>query len=152
MTATFVITGPPRTKKTSQRIVTIRAKGGRSFTKILPSLAHEKWFANAMTQAPIIKQLLRASGLEFPIMRPVNIAAKFYRERASGDLSGFMQALADFLQEPVVCMKVGSKLFGKTTRKGAGIILNDAQVVGWNGSELCKDAVHPRIEVQLTIL
>lgn len=145
--ASFAIVGAPRTKKTSNRIVQIRGKNGaRGFTKILPSEAHEKWFKDAMLQAPRIRRVLINSGFELPITQPVSIAAVFYRERLSGDLCGFMQALADFLQEPRYLRN------GKTTRNGAGVIRDDSQVVSWDGSRPAKDAACPRIEVRIQVV
>lgn len=145
--ATFSITGAPRTKKTSNRIIQIKAKGGgRGFTKILPSEAHEAWFKGAMLQAGEIRRALTDAGLELPIQGDVNISAIFYRERAAGDLTGFMQALADFLQEPRVNES------GKTTRHGAGVLRDDVQIVSWDGSRLSKDSACPRIEVRIQVV
>lgn len=143
----FEVPGPPRTKKTSNRIVQIRSKsGGRSFTKILPSEAFEGWFKSAMTHAPLIRARVARAGVQLPITAPVQVSAAFYRERLSGDLTGFMQALADWLQEP------RRSESGKTTRQGAGIISDDSQIVSWDGTKLLKDASRPRIEVEITIV
>ena len=123
MTYSFTLDGPPRTKKTSNRIIQILGKnGGPGFTKILPSKAHEEGFKQAMTQVPIIRVALINAGCILPIAGEVAICALFYRERASGDLTGFEQALADFPQEPVYRMK-GEK--NKVVRNGAGVIKDE---------------------------
>ncbi len=150
--ATFCITSPPRTKKNSSRIIQVKAKGGgRGFTKILPSEAHNKWFKAAMLQAPFIRMALKSAGFELPIAAPVNVCAIFYLERNSGDLAGFMQALADYLQEPRwAAPKPGKPQ--RLARNGAGVIKDDSQIAGWDGSRLRKDANCPRIEVAIRIV
>lgn len=118
---TFVVKGPPRTKKNSSRIV----NAGR-FKKLLPSEAFVAW--NDITQ-PQLAVVLR-SFPEMPITRDVNMKALFFRQKNSGDAVGFYQALADALEE-------------------AGILENDRQVVSWDGSRLLKDAENPRIIVTI---
>lgn len=135
----------PRTKKTSNRIVQIKAKGGgRGFTKILPSEAHEVWFKEAMTYAAAIRGQLNCAGVTLPLTGSLEVCATFYRDRASGDLLGYEQAFADWLQEP----KTNDK--GKLVRKGAGLIRDDVQIVSWDGSRLRKDAACPRIEATIS--
>jgi hypothetical protein len=148
----IVINGAPRTKKTSNRIVQIKGKGGgRGFTKILPSEAHEAWFKAAMTQVPIITSLFAQSGISIPIAGDLAVKALFYRDRESGDLLGYEQALADFLQEPKYRK---DKVTGmpKMVRNGAGVYLDDVQIVSWDGSRLMKDAGRPRIECQIEVV
>jgi len=129
----FVLHGPPRTKKTSNRIVQIRGKnGGRGFTKILPSEAHEAWHRAAMQEALLVKAVIRRAGVVLPLVGSVNVRAMFYRERLSGDAVGYYQALADLLED-------------------AGIVANDSQVESWDGSRLLKDAGNPRVEVLLEV-
>ena len=143
----FEVQGSPRTKKTSQRIVQIRPKnGGRSFTKILPSAAHAEWFKLAMQQAPGIRSELACAGLELPLEGWLAVEAVVYRERDTGDLLGYLQALADWLQEPK------ANEHGKTIRDGAGIIHDDVQIRSWDGSRLMKDAACPRIEVSISVM
>jgi len=147
MTITFTISGAPRTKKTSQRIVQVKGRNGsRSFTKILPSVSHGEWFKHAMTHACCIRQQLRASGVPLPIEGTIGVSAIFYRDRDCGDLLGYEQALADWLQEPKV------NQHGKQTRGGAGIIRDDVQIKSWDGSRLAKDARSPRIEAEITLI
>jgi hypothetical protein len=138
----FNIAGPPRTKKTSQNIVTIRMKNGKTFHKVMPSDAYQAWFKEAMSQLPLILQHIRKQGCALPIVGPVRVQAIFYRKQLSGDLLGFEQALADWLQVPL-------QRNGKTTRQGAGIILDDSAIESWDGSRKSKDALRPRIEVEI---
>ncbi len=142
----FTVAGPPRTKKTSNRIVQIKGKNGaRGFTKILPSEAYEDWFKAAMLQAPAIRRALLNAGATLPLTGLLNVRAMFYRERLSGDATGFYQGLADWLQEP-------RQSKGRTVRQGAGIIRDDAQIVSWDGSRLLKDAACPRVEVRIEVV
>jgi hypothetical protein len=147
MVMSFTVPGPPRTKKTSQRIVQIKAKGGgRGFTKILPSEAFMEWFKRAMQYAPLIRAQLARAGVRLPITAFVQVRATFYRDRDSGDLLGYEQALADWLQAP----KINER--GKLIRQGAGVIADDVQIRSWDGSRLSKDAACPRIEVELSVI
>lgn len=84
--AALVVYGPPRTKKTSNRIV--RA-GRRRY--VLPSAPHQRWFCAALPQ-------LKAQWRRLPLAVPVGVRAIFYRDRAVGDLCNYMQALADALE------------------------------------------------------
>jgi hypothetical protein len=133
--AGFFIHGAPRTKKTSQRIVRIG-----KHAKILPSKAHEEWFAIAMSQGATIRRQLKAAGVLLPITGQVAVKATFYRDALRGDATGYYQALADALQMP----------HGK--RGGLGIVVDDKQIAHWDGSRLDKDKGNPRIEVEITAL
>lgn len=115
-----VLLGAPRTKKNHSRI---ERRGKRNV--ILPSHAHEAWYASVFHSA---KRQRPGAG---PIRCPVNCAALFLRDRLIGDAVGYYQAVADLLQK-------------------AGIIENDALIVSWDGSRLGKDAANPRIELFLT--
>lgn len=132
----------PTTKKTSNQIIRV---GG--FSKIMPSKIYLEWFKTAMTYAIPIKNALQRQGIVLPLRGPVVVAAVFYRERAAGDLNGFEQALADWLQEPRYS-KTRTNWAGipKRTRDGCGLIGDDSQIVSWDGSRLDKDASNPRIE------
>jgi hypothetical protein len=121
--ARFTLFGSPRTKKNHSRIIKLRGKGG---TRVIPSEAHERWFSMVKPQANLIAAKLRA-----PICEPIAVEALFYRDRAQGDLVGYLQALGDLLE-------------------AARIIENDKWIVSWDGSRLMKDAHQPRIEVILT--
>ncbi len=119
------IPGAPRTKKTHSQI--IRA-GGRP--RLIPSQQFSAW--NRMAQIHLARlRALRPSGT-FPVCDPVNVSARFYRDRDTGDLVNFMQALADALQE-------------------ARIIENDSQIISWDGSRLDLDRESPRIEICIEV-
>lgn len=114
------------TKKTSNRIIRVK-RHGKEVPMILPA---QKWLAwrelcrGYVTTKPQLTLALSA---------PVNCRALFYRQANRGDATGYYQALADILED-------------------AGVILNDRQIVSWDGSRLLKDAVRPRVEVTLTVL
>lgn len=82
----FVIEGPPRTKKTHQRIA--RRKDGSPF--ILSAKSSVNWERKA------IEQLL--SQAQPCITGTVNCRALIYRERLVGDAVNYYQAIADALQ------------------------------------------------------
>lgn len=134
-----VLTGVPRTKKSHNRIVRV---GG--FNKILPSKAHEAWFKAAMTTVPKLQHWARKEGFELPLKGPVEVRAIFYRDAQRGDLLGFLQAIADWMQAPVTRLYNGVP---RVTRQGAGIICDDVQIVSWDGSRLEKDAANPRVDI-----
>jgi Holliday junction resolvase RusA-like endonuclease len=114
----LVVYGPPRTKKNSSRIV--RA-GRRRY--LLPSKPHQRWFSGALPQ-------IKAQWKRAPLTTSVSVRALFYRDRASGDLCNYMQALADALER-------------------AGVVKDDRLIASWDGSRLRKDAAHPRIELAI---
>lgn len=135
VTVEFALLGPPRTKKTSDRL---DLRGDRP--KKLPSKPHEKWFDNAMSQLPpITTRLLRQ--VQLPLQGRYWITAYFYLENAiEGDLLGYEQALADWLQMPT------------QARNGAGIITDDRFIDSWDGSRRLLDRANPRIEVTIRVL
>lgn len=104
-----------------------------------------------MTYVPLIRRESQRTGVELPIVGDIAVRATFYRDRSSGDLLGYEQALADFLQEPIYRMdkKTGKP---KIARDGAGVIRDDVQIVSWDGSRLMKDAANPRIEVAIEVV
>lgn len=127
----FVIPGAPRTKKTSNRLVTNRQTGRRF---ILPSAAFEAW--NKNTQLYLMRLRMIAKGRDWIAKHasdPVQIRAIFYRDANRGDFTGYAQALADALEE-------------------SGLIVNDKQIVSWDGSYLSKAKDEPRIQVTLRSL
>jgi Holliday junction resolvase RusA-like endonuclease len=112
------ILGAPRTKKNSNRLVPAR---GRQF--VLPSAAFERYRNEALPQlvdaaAPTLRQ-------------PVNCRALVYRDANRGDLIGYLQGLADLLEE-------------------ADVVENDRLIVGWDGSRMFVDRERPRVEIVLT--
>ena len=138
----FVIPGPPRTKKTSNRVISIPKKGAHrcarcghmpGFPKVLPSEAYEQWEAAAVLHCAIIKAALRSVGVELPITAPVSVDAQIYRDRNVGDVCGYQQAIGDMLQD-------------------AGIISNDSQIEDWDGTRRRIDRESPRVEIWITML
>lgn len=138
----FVIVGPPRTKKTHSRIVTIPTKGSHrcrlcgkmpGFPKLLPSEAYEEWEKAALSQCYGIKAELVRRGVVLPLVASVSIEALIYRRQASGDAAGFYQAIGDMLQ-------------------AAGIIKDDKQIEDWDGSRRLKDAARPRVEIYISVI
>lgn len=122
LTFKMTILGPPRTKKTSNRIVT-RKSDGRQF--VLPSAANESWTKNA------VRQLL-AHGKP-KLAEPVNLCALIYRDALRGDTIGYLQAICDALER-------------------AGVVVNDKWIVSFDGSRPLKDKNNPRVEIELTPL
>lgn len=123
----LVLPGPPRTKKTSNRIINIPKKGGgRGFSKILPSKAFCEW-EDAV--APRVAAAFRGAGGE-PIEVPVNCRAMIYRDADRGDAVGYYQGIADLLQT-------------------AGVLADDKWIVSWDGTRLDIDRKNPRVEVLL---
>lgn len=140
---TFVISGPPRTKKAHNRIV--RFGKAKEFIKVMPSEAYFEWHKLAMQQSGLICSQLRRAGFRLPITEPVRVKALFYREARTGDLTGYLQALGDWLQD-------SRQRNGKTVRVGAGIIRDDSQIESWDGSRRMHDKLRPRIEVTVEII
>ena len=120
---TFTVIGPPRTKKTHNRIIT-RRSDGRQF--VIPSSQNESWTKSAVRQ-------LRAQCHDQPLDVPVNLTAIVYREKNIGDLIGYLQAIADALET-------------------AKVVTNDRLIVGFDGCRMTKDAVNPRVELTVTPL
>lgn len=177
MTCTITIDGPPRTKKTSSRLVTIPGKKdaegnrGKGFTKILPSAAFEEWMAAAVLQGPGIRLAIQKTGVHLPFKGPVTMKAVFYRQSNVGDICGLLQAVCDAIQVPmykfpcIPCKKATMSadfrgvrcngcdkllVHGKQGRQGLGIIMDDSLVKSTDGSRLLKDSVRPRVEITIS--
>ena len=129
----IVIPGPPRTKKTGNRIVSAGVR-----KRIIPSKAHEAWFASAMSHAFAIKAELRKTCV-LPVDDYVTVKARFYLDLLNfaqpgvGDLAGYIQAFGDLLE-------------------AAQIITNDKNILSWDGSRVCFDLANPRIEADVLII
>lgn len=128
----LVVDGPPRTKKTSN----ILATAGRRRI-VLPSKAWTKWTRGARVMFNVMFNYAGADAplwtpiaLMQPVRSKVNCRALFYREADRGDAVGYYQGLADLLEKRTV-------------------IVNDRQIVSWDGSRLLKDAARPRVELWL---
>jgi len=121
----FTLLGPPRTKKNSPVMVKNRSL-------LLPSEAYRRWESQKLKDFRVTKRILLNRGADLPIMTPVSISAKFFRETLVGDACGFYQALGDFLQK-------------------AGVLSDDKLIEHWDGTRLLKDAARPRIEVEIIV-
>lgn len=114
MIQTFTILGAPRTKKNSQRIVRL---GNRS--AIIQSKIWKDYERNAK---------IRFEGPSILEKQPVRLHAVFYRERAAGDLSNYIEGLQDLLQK-------------------RGFLGNDSWIIGFTAdTRLEKDKHNPRVE------
>ena len=139
----FQVFGPPATKKTSNRVVSIPKRGSRAcpccghrpgFPKVLPSEQYETWLENALYQMVGVKAKLAARGVSLPIAGTVSIEAIIYRaSNTTGDLTGYLQAIGDMLQE-------------------AKVLINDRQIEDFDGSRRKIDAARPRVEIYLTVI
>lgn len=118
----LVIEGPPRTKKTGQRIFRNKKTGAPFITSKASASAWEK---DAIRQ---LKLQALCMGKEGPIERPVHVMALFYRDARRGDLTNYQQALGDALQS-------------------AGIIANDSLIESWDLSRKLIDREWPRVEI-----
>lgn len=144
----YTILGTPRTKKNSQRIT---SHGG-----ILPSAAFEAYEKGAvfipaiptsviaaryaheveLRRAKAERRKPRACATDRPSVVPIgplNMCAVVYRATDVGDLFGYLQGIADMLQN-------------------AGVIADDKWIKMSDGSRLEKDPKTPRVEVLLTPL
>lgn len=124
----FVILGTPRTKKNSQRIM--RGRGGGSF--IGQSEQHNAWAEPAIFQLKAQFMSVRPRGAG-PMVIDLNLNAQVYRDRAVGDLGNFLNAICDALER-------------------SGVVKNDKQIGGFDGSRLRVDRKTPRVELELTPL
>lgn len=138
-----VISGPPRTKKTSQQIVRNK-RTGKQF--IVSGSANKDWETAAVEQlaaqiqATKIVQVKRKKKLvdaHVVFDGPVRVRALFYRDRDIGDATGFYQALADALE---------AKYVGG---RWVGVLANDRQIADWDGSRRLIDRENPRVEVEV---
>jgi Holliday junction resolvase RusA-like endonuclease len=117
---TLVIPGAPRTKKTHSQIVRVRGS-----VRLIPSAAWRQWVCNAKASMADVWRKRYELDIE------LNIAARFYRDRAQGDCVGLMQGLADLLQE-------------------LRVVDDDKRFVQWDGTRMFVDHACPRTEVTLT--
>lgn len=175
MKLSFTLFVIPRTKKTSN-IVPVAQIMKTGLGRVLPSPAFTEMFKAAKPHIRKIRSDFIKQGIEMPVMAPVTIEAHFYREKNSGDWSGFTQALGDILQwkDSVgpQCVNCGCmakdhiKRFCPTGRAGGyrrppgvknsityhGLIGDDRQIQHWDGTRLHVDRDRPRIEVKIEIL
>lgn len=133
---------PPRTKKNSPQIIPHMKR-----PILAPSANYRIWHSGARRYLyPRLLGLASENDGLFPISFQVNMEAIFYRDANRGDLFGFLDGLADFLQDdlrPPSKRADGPKL---------SVLENDVLIQSVDGSRLRKDKERPRIEVVLTEL
>lgn len=120
----FTVYGAPRTKKNSLRIM--RGRGGTPFVA-------QSRQANAWELHAVLQLQAKSHGLPAWVRGPVNLRARIYRERDVGDLGNYLAAVCDALQ-------------------ASGVVENDREILGFDGSRLLKDAKNPRCEITLSPL
>lgn len=108
--------GAPRTKKTSNQL---QRFGGR--LKVVPSAAWMKWRDDCLPQ---VNDSMRLRD------QPYNLCAIFYRDANRGDAVGYLQGVADVLQE-------------------AGVVSDDKWFTQFDGTRLRVDRKRPRVEIVL---
>lgn len=132
---------PPRTKKNSPQIIP-----GLKHPILVPSEAYRDWHRGARR---LLLPILRTNDVLrelLPLAFPMRLHAVFYRDRNVGDLFGFLDGLADFLNDD---------LRGKAERdrepdKPVRVIENDRWIHRISDeTRLEKDAAQPRIELRL---
>lgn len=127
----LLILGPPRTKKTHQRI--LRTSKGVPF--IASAKTSASWEARAIQQLDRQRGVFRyrgavAPGAPPPIDHNVSVRALIYRDANRGDLTGYLQAIGDALEL-------------------AGVLANDKLIHSWDGSRKLIDRVRPRVEIEI---
>jgi hypothetical protein len=133
---------------------------------VQPSDAYKAWFDEMLLYRGRIQSLLKERGVKLPVADPVLVRMGIYRDRNSGDLFGFAQAVADAIQAELwkcgYCNKrtailancphcKGSIAGMSQARKGLGLILDDKQIVR-DESELFLDPKRPRVEITIETL
>ena len=128
MTIRFTVYGAPRTKKTSNQVVT------RGRVRVLPSKAWMKWVKTALVVADermVVDDRVCDEHCVLLNPEPYNIKATFYRDANRGDAVGYYQGIADLLEK-------------------RHVIADDKWLVSWDGSRLEIDRKNPRVEIVLT--
>jgi len=133
----LVIWGPPRTKKTSnQGVRTGRVcpvcKLRSGAIRVFPSKAWRKWVEKALVTVTTSNGNRDLRSIQPGALpdQPYQCEAIFYRDADRGDLIGFEQGLADFLEK-------------------REIITNDKWIRSWDGSRLDIDRAQPRVELTI---
>lgn len=122
---TITLTGAPRTKKNSQRIV----RRGR-YSSILPSEAYIEYAGDCGVQ--LLAQRATNTGIDYA----VNVACVYYMPtRRRVDLVNLLEATCDILKDNFVVLD-----------DNAGII------AGHDGSRVLYDKRNPRVEITITPL
>lgn len=149
----LTIHGEPRTKKTSNELAFLgRTADIAGWLRGILSLPPKQQLRALLSRVRVVpskkyRQWLRKAVVQFretpplPLLdQPWNCKATIYRSRRIGDLIGYEQAVADFLQD---------KNLG-TRKMPVHILTNDKWIQGWDGSRLEIDKAKPRVEVELT--
>ena len=120
---TITLTGAPRTKKNSQRII----RRGR-YASILPSEAYIEYAGDCGVQ--LLAQRATTAGIDYP----VNVRCVYYMPtRRKVDLVNLLEATCDILKDNFVVID-----------DNAGII------AGHDGSRVLYDKQNPRVEIEIT--
>lgn len=127
----FTVLGPPRSKKNSQRIIRVRG-----VPRIIQSKQACGWEEMAVLQlrSQWNRRTRGMPGGAQPLAGNVSLRVLVYRDRAGrADLLNFLAAVSDAIE-------------------GAGIVANDDQIAGLDGSRMLIDRKSPRVEITLTEL
>jgi hypothetical protein len=192
MKATIVIPGACRTKKNTPDLFPIISSSGivdlikalqeaashgeavRALMRIVrysiqPSKGFQEWFDMIYLKRVDLFEKLTQQGLKLPIVSPVSIEAKVYRDADRGDWSGYTQAIGDAIQSDrwrcKHCRKKtiflgdcpnadcrSSVCNMEHERKGLGLIGDDSQIDHWDGTRLYIDRHNPRVELIIRTL
>ena len=119
----ITLTGAPRTKKNSQRIIRI----GRG-SRILPSEAYLEYAADC--EAQLLAQRATNAGIDYP----VNVRCVYFMPmRRKVDLVNLLEATCDILKDSCVVLDDNSGI-----------------VAGHDGSRVAYDKLNPRVEIEIT--
>lgn len=120
MVKRIILTGDPRTKKNSQRIV---VQGKRRF--IMPSAQYQK-YENAC--------LWQLKGKRWQLAGPLNVRCEYYMAtRRKVDLCNLLEASCDIL-----------------VKAGVIVDDNSTVVASHDGSRVRYDKANPRVEIEIT--
>ena len=120
---TITLTGTPRTKKNSQRIIRI----GRG-SRILPSEAYIDYAGDCAVQ--LVAQRATNAGIDYP----VNVSCVYYMPtRRKVDLVNLLEATCDILRDNYVVVDDNCSI-----------------IAGHDGSRVLYDKAHPRVEIEIT--
>ena len=121
MALELILTGPPITKKNSQRIITVHGR-----PRVIPSAQYTRYERDCIAQ--LARYRTRA------IDTPVNIACVYYMPtRRKVDLLNLLEATMDIL-----------------VRAGVLADDNSQIVAGHDGSRVLYDKTLPRVEIMIT--
>jgi hypothetical protein len=141
----ITLPGAVRTKKNHSILIT------KPFPRLIPGKPYRDWFDGVMEFGRMIRDQLVADGVKLPLAGPIEVRALVYRDRRTGDLLGYLESIGDTLQaEAYSKPEPGKKR--KKIRDGLGIIVNDGQIMSWDGSRLLHDKDNPRVELTITTM